>query len=461
MAGEVPNNPSLPEQATAAELQQFMELANTPANLGSNWFNQFNLRFSGLETDQQYVYANMVTQEGFLGYKYRQIYQTEDSRTLWTLGATDIRAMQAMKEYGWYEKYSAEDSRLKEDFQALIFGAGPEKYSSFPRNDLIDKNPIVNKRVTEGMPRVLQLVMAAKALTGLSNRSDWRETSGEMMANLPGVFGLSDAELHAVTKVASAARKNAGLISIAAQRPEIMERYTMDAEGQIDFDTFGGLEAIRGTARRAFNEFIDANGRGINAAEWLDLEFAVGPQLADVLELEERKALASESILKKPFVLNAALKLYLDSEEVARLARRHIEDTLSQEDADDVRGIIRSARQLDAPESLIKAAIYERFRVVFEVVETERGETDTELELFVQPYKLAAEEMAELDAVNKLKEYHNAATNSDLRWPVEGWTGAPEEDEVVEILAHRQDVARSRLRAAEKDIQATIAQLLA
>ncbi len=120
----------------------------------------------------------------------------------------------------------------------------------------------VQQRLRDGMPRQMLLLGVYMLLPGRHIQDiGWLEASSARFKVLCDELNLSDDELRAVYFLASETHEveKSDFLSVVLTRDDLADRF-VDAEGEFMIDLFGGEEALRLWAERAFALIIEANG---------------------------------------------------------------------------------------------------------------------------------------------------------------------------------------------------------
>ncbi|MGC1177309.1 MAG: hypothetical protein WA843_04525, partial [Candidatus Saccharimonadales bacterium] len=142
------------------------------------------------------------------------------------------------------------------------------------------------------------------------------------------------------------------------------------------------------------------------------------------------------------------------------LSKLYITEQIAAEDDKENRDRYTTRRRwaataLQCSQELIDGATYRDHEAVFKIIEDYAAPEDVELQEFTSKYKEAAGCLDD-ELVSYLQQYARIISSGDLMWPTQGWSGAPEEEAVVNKLSVRRDEATRRLNELEKLINQKI-----
>lgn len=466
------------EQSTPEELERFVEIAHAPYLEDSDRTLGRGFRYDAMgvdSMDDSFRYGRRAADENSaLGRIYKAVYPEATERERFVIGLCDAAVLVRLHWLRHDSLFTPETQMYDADkgfFEAATFGTSPEeavRHRYLPVSEkTCEETPLIKERIEHGMPRIMQLFMASRAIDSLVNFGD-SETVAAGLYHVPELWNLSPEETRAVTRLVVEYADDARLLSIITADERLVERYANEA-GLLDIAEFGGPERLLVTAHSAFKEFIKAHGEKQGAVTWLNLEASLSAELEAVFPHQARKELAYETWLDDPHEPSLAEQLYISLPEAAMLGRLFIEDKIEASDSDTpgekLGGRYRIARRFAAsrcecPSEVLDGATYWDYRNVFDMVEAYAQTDDSALHSFVGHYKTAAEQVDE-ELAGYLDDYAAVIRSGDLIWPIQGWSGAPEEEEVAKRLGEQIDAARARLRAAEEHIAEKVGALTA
>lgn len=461
------------EQSTPQELERFVELASATGEENDEWtlLRYFLLESSGMRsTDDGHHYVRRASTDSGLGTLYSQIYPTAGSEERYCIAWADVAAI-ARTHYLLWDSFNDPSERMydadKPLFDEAAFGLSLDDERSrfdFPvRTRVLEESPLYRQRLEQGMPRVMQLFVATQAMQRLNGDKHWRQKHANAFYHLPELWDLSDDETKTVTQLVAGNGKYAPqLVSLMVADDRLLERYRGE-DGVIDVELYGGREALLANAQDAFKQYIRWGARNsVESQEWLEMESNLEAELADIFPHEARKTMAFEEWLKhpQPGLPDANLLTYISLPEAVRLSQQYIAEDIERFDSDNIRETKISgrssrrwaARKLDCPPSMVDAATYYDYEELFNIIEAHAEPNAPEIMNFAAHYRTAAESL-DNELAGLLKDYYYAATDSGLLWPIEGWSGAPEEEEVARQMSAERDDKFKKLHNLEDTIR--------
>ena len=454
------------EQSTPEEIEQFLALAHAPYRDEEPEFTfsrEFLTSVIGIRhTDDGYHYVRHASQDGALGRFYLKVYPGSSERERYGIAWADLAAI-ARTHYLLWDSENDPSARMfdadKGLFDEAVLGMSLDEKSqpSFPvRRDILEESGLYRQRLEQGMPRVMQLFVATQAVDRFENSSDWRHGHANAFYHLPELWNLSDEETKAVTRLAASYdKRGANVLSLITADERLLERYR-EEDGTLDIDKYGGPEALLKTARQAFERFVRWGQDSKDAVEWLELDAALGDQLAEVFPYEARQELAYKTWIKHPIEPSEALQTYITLEEAANLSRLYIQEQIDKSDSEESErreiGRRRVAINMGLSKQIIDGATYWDHKNMFTLIDNHADPEERDLHDFLNHYRQAAEEVDE-ELAGYLDDYAAVIRSGDLVWPVQGWSGAPEEEEVVLSLSARRDRARQKMHEAENAVR--------
>jgi hypothetical protein len=463
------------EQSTPEELQRFVELAHMPAAEGSDRTAlQSFLVSNPRNLDEAHNYVGWAVSDNVHGKLYGEIYPEATTEERIGIAWADVAAIVRTHYLLWdscndpsERMYDGDKPLFDNATFGLVLDENRSRFDLPVRERTLEESPLYRQRVEQGMPRVMQLFVAVQAMHKLSSDKDWRQKHANAFYHLPALWDLSDEETRVVTSLtASTSQYAPHLVSLMAADERLLERYRGE-NGTIDVERYGGREALLANAQDAFKQFIRWGSR--NAAEsqeWLDMESNLEVELADVFPHAARKSMAFEEWLEhpQPAQPDEALQRYISLPEAARLSTQYISEDIERFDSGDIQETKISsrpsrrwaARKLECSPEVVDGATYRDYEELFDIIETCDETGSAEVKEFVARYKTAG---ATLDGelTDLLKDYYYAATDRGLVWPVQGWTGAPEEEEVVRQMSAERHKKFQKIRDLEETIKQKIA----
>ncbi len=441
--------------------EQFLNLANMPvgsSTLFDTWIVRTHMPNG---KDSAWQYARNVQGDADLAHLYEILYPDADEKETYAIAACDAFAINALSWLGNDSRYDPSRHMYECDKRAydrLTFGVKPsdikpESIPEFPRSNLIPELPAYQRRIEQGMPKEMQLFLAASAMDRLINRSDWLQISANMLYDLPQALSLTLNETIAVTEVAVA--KNPGLVSIVVSDERLRRRYGK-TQGEVLVIDLGEEVHLAKTAEQAFLNFLAGNGEGDRAQEWINLESAMSDRLTLVLPFGQRKELAATHWRAKPALPHNTLRAYVTPGEAAQLSRLYVSDVIADYPRHDgAWGLSHAAISLNCPQSVIDAAVYRDYQYLFSIIEEHAPEDDAELHSFADRYRVANESSDE-EVLSLVKDYRDIVRTGDLYWPVDGWSGAPEEDEIARSMGQKRSSALMRVDLIKAELKAKL-----
>jgi len=185
------------EQSSPEDIDRFLNLAQGSDEGGYNLLNRFVLYSPSANPDNASENRQFVLQasrESGFGKLYAAAYPEADELQIQALAMCDAVAIRCVQGMGQY--YDYDPLRItgwqKQEFNEAALGiscTGDEWPQGFPRWESVVASPILKRRAEQGMPRTLQLFVAANCIADLSSRSDWRSVSADRLYHLQR-FGI-------------------------------------------------------------------------------------------------------------------------------------------------------------------------------------------------------------------------------------------------------------------------------
>lgn len=321
------------------------------------------------------------------------------------------------------------------EFQDFVLGT-PDGLQMYPHRRVEqgdnDISTVVAKRITDGMPRPLQLLLATKTIAGLSDIH--RQYHGPVFKNVIEGFDLSNQELR--TTVALAGRiDNLSARSIAnfvVGDSALLKKFCDDS-GNIDYDALGGTEVMTAMLVSAFCDRTEF---------WLQITANIPPStLEEFLPYQTRRGIVLASITKSPHLPQGHLAEYVPSGEIAQITRDYIVESLESELPE--YGWHKKRLSYSPAHAAIEFGIddvpfrlkeLDRYRKLITVLE-QSAPKDSELDIQAQVWRGRIDNIDPwLDAW--LESYAQEKRNPDHDpLPVVGWTGDPSEEEYIQSWA--------------------------
>ena len=447
-----------PEQSTPEELKQFMDMAYAQTDMGLTQLESF---ISGVHTTRRTsvnTYNEFaMRQSAAVDDIYATFYPTDDMHELRAIARYDAAVLctiWTIAEYGRFNPDETYDSD-RQEFTQGVFGQTLNSVKiPYNHRELADM-PVLKARIEQGMPRGVQLFMAAYAMSNLNARHDYRKVHAEALYYLPELWNLSDEEIRAVTQACANSQYGSNILSLAVADERTLVRYA-NLEGSMDVEVLGGYDALDTLAQESFLEFIEANGRGDQAYAWVDLSRAI-PELIDRFPMQARKDIAEQTWLRRPFVPNDAVKAYLSPRTTAELSYKYVGEQVELSDTASKKKhtawtVYDSARSLDCPSDVAAACIYKSYEMQFQLMQAGALMNDKVLHNFAKAHKDAYEQV-DPELMDLMSKYTDIIASGALYWPVDGWDGTEESKEVSESMSTEHSKAMNALRTLREQIQ--------
>lgn len=358
-----------------------------------------------------------------------------------------------------------------EDFQSFVTGTEdklPVNYRGLSADDP-SISPVVADRIRDGLPRPLQLVLASKILADLSDSSESFKYNFPAFQNIVNTFDMTDYELIATFNMArSCGAPSARYVThhIIANKDtldrfitndSIRNRLSSDNEG---YDTvveelLGGATSIKAALTEAFSHPPE---------HWSMVVDNLSSELVELyLPFEERRTIVLNRMREWPHMPSEHEQEYVSPGEIAQITYDKVLESLNGELPNWRPGGQRmyyskahAAVEFgvdDVPFRLQKLDEYKGLVTLLEMTADEESELGITAQVWrnrikgIDPY---LDEQFELYT----REMHNRDLDP---LPVFGWTGDPEEDDIIE--AHNE--SRDRSITNMKKIKAEVTEYLA
>lgn len=326
-------------------------------------------------------------------------------------------------------------------------------------SNIEDASPLVRKRITEGMPRQLQLIAISSVISGLSSTPEYNSYSIQKIKKISEVFQLSPDEFRAVTRIShdmSVINHNVALLAI--NDIEFIDLLRKE-DGEIDIDLFGGDEALKAAISDVFGSLVAHNHKAEQI--WTNLVNHLGTQkIESLFPYESRREIVLNSIRQNPSLPSDILKGYVSAIEVANAAKDKIQASLNSDLPRVVSGryyysVIHAAAEFgldELPFRLHEINKYEK------LVNLMLDSADEGSELYVQ----AANWLEKINSIDNylyglLKGYAMAKSSPGrFPLPIDGWTGDPEETDYIDAHLRSGQLANEQIAELEVQIKAYI-----
>ncbi len=420
--------PKTPEQLSEAELAELLEIASAPCDhtgkpAVDGYLTAMHERGSVRNID--YMPPLHIGHYRGLAQMMPQLYPNTSPEDLDVIAVADAAAFGELASYTFEPRYALAEL----DWQLLepyLFGAErPPRLIWHGR----EQSPAFIARQQLGAPRQVQLLAATEATLNIR--------SGEALQQVIERFGLSDQEFLTCCQLALLAHNSTNaLASAALQDARLLERLLQIPDM---------LASVQHAAREAF----------MSEAAWSNCTSQYSPELLnELLPGEMRSTLVANSIKERPRIPAEYMLSYTSKEEIIGSVFRKILELLAapsgkerywnKSDVAEHYGLDSTPWRLAEMErrhglvsTFIAAAdMWPSGDTVSEYPATCRRLIDT-----IDP---------QLDAL--LGDY--ASAHNGIRpWPIEGWSGAPEERAIVDEMLAEQAADNQQFYVAKAALE--------
>jgi hypothetical protein len=458
-------------EAQNADVQLFEEIANRRVSERNPYpvLEVFFQQTHGMDSvDKAWSYAEHAKPGRVLHSLFASVYPEADDQEIRFIAARDACALVAVQNLWAYARFDPSNKNYVHDKWPLDRVVEPADWHAassdesfrlyFTSKERINADlPAYAQRLEHGMPRVMQLFMAAATITRLSTQDEgWRRVSAAALPRIQDLWYLNHEELMSVTGQASRhSHTSFDIPSIILSNTKLAERYASHQEGNLDVEAVGGAEKLAASLQKAFRIFVSSNGDSVKSGVWNNAEKYCAPYLENLLPLNERKALVRQQLQEKPFAPSEQLAEYVSARVAETVILSYLFENLPAPAEPPTRRewVLSSvAKKLGCPEETQQGLRYLELRSTFDAVE--QVATVLKDESTLDMVRLSREKWQSQDPelVALLKAYQSVLNGVDLDYPIWGWTGASEEDAVAKELVQRQEVARANLRQIEEQV---------
>lgn len=439
-------------------------------------------KFHDVLREDEHKIAAVFRGEGPLGQFYRSCYPDVPGRELWDIAFTDARCfgqIETLRSFSGFDPqgkcYDIDTRKIKE----LCFGTpleDPAVDGMVLTTQRVAENPALVSRIEHGMPKKLQLMVAATTLAALRPRDteNGRDRAADGLKAMIELWRLSDDESQFVLEQVAIMRNNAAmrhkkgdLLNIVLRSEELTQKYAKK-EGELNLETLGGREALKEIAVAGFESFSKSfRYNGVSDGLWQDIERAVSSELLEQLfPYEDRKELVLDEYMKPwawSYAPPANTAEYLTKAEAELLMSLKISERREVPDPGNGNSFNPTvswvAQLLGASPETVSALRDNEIKADYEVLA--ECSDDPEVKEYAHE-RLAAFEIVDKGLLDLLEQYRRACSNNAFHVYLDGhYCGNdPELEREYNEFYQTKNARAEQLRHEIVELQAKIAKKL-